>query len=105
MRYTRLDKPADPVMHTSMGVSKRRESLLIRPSKIANIAHSDRKDSLSGGKAYNGGDGGAQHDVAVAGDDAASHSGDQDVDTIGQQPFTRLACWRQRGDGVCEVVF
>lgn len=104
MSLARLDEVVDARFCAEMGVRNHRILLLVGPDEVADVVHCDGQDGVGGGQPHGGGDAGAQHDVAVAGDDGASHGGDQHVQGAGEDLLARLLGRRQRAHGAGERV-
>lgn len=83
------------------------ELLLVLPRQVGDVPHRDGQHGPASADAQGKRHGGAQHDVAVAGEDAAGHGGDEDVDGAGHELLAALARGRQGGDcageGLLEV--
>lgn len=76
----RLDKVLDTFSCPDVVVCQDRVFLLVLPGQIADISGGDGNDVVSAGDASDDRDDASEEDVAVAGNDASGHGGDQDVD-------------------------
>lgn len=83
------------------------EPLLVLPGEVGDVAHGDGQHGPAGTDAQGEGEGSAEDDAAVAGDDAAGHGGDEDVDGTGHELLAALprGCQGRNGagEGLLEV--
>lgn len=97
----------DTLTQLDVGLSHGRELLLVLPRQVGDVPHRDGEHSPAGADAQGKGHGGAQDDAAVAGEDAAGHGGDEDVDGAGHELLAALSRGCQGGDcageGLLEV--
>ncbi|KAK4165707.1 mitochondrial intermediate peptidase [Cladorrhinum sp. PSN259] len=73
----------DAIPRLDVRIRNRGDLLLVLPHQLADIAHSYGQNGPSSAQAQRKGSGRAQQDVAVAGNDATCHSGDENVDQAG----------------------
>lgn len=78
------------------------EPLLVLPGEVGDVAHGDGQDGPGGADADGEREGGAEEDVAVAGDNATGHRGDEDVDGTGHELLAAGPRGRERGNCVGE---
>lgn len=97
----------DALAQLDVGLCHGGEFLLVLPRQVGDVPHRDGQHGPAGADAQGKRHGGAQHNVAVAGEDAAGHGGDEDVDGAGHELLAALARGGQGGDcageGLLEV--
>jgi hypothetical protein len=87
-----LRKPS----YLHMRISDHGHPFFIFPAQVRGILHRNRDQHPSCGNPDGQWKGGADQDLLIPGDDAASHRGDKDVDGAREELF---ACLRGRGKG------
>lgn len=93
-----MNSPLDALAQLDVRLGHGGELLLVLPRKVGHVAHGDGEHRPAGTDAEGEGEGGAQHDASVPGEDAASHGSDQDVDSAGHELLAALSRGRQGGD-------
>lgn len=104
MRLPCLNEVGDALSCAEMGICQHGVFLLVCPDQIADVFGCDGQDNVGCGDADSQGDGGAEQDVAVAGDDGAGHGCDKDVQRAGEDSLACFSGGRQRPDGAGEAV-
>lgn len=95
----KADSPGELLAELEMGISDSRESLLVLPRQVGNVAHGDGQYGPAGTNTESERDGRAEENVSVSGDDASGHGGDKDVDSTRHELLAALARWSERGNG------
>lgn len=80
------------------------ELLLVLPRKRADVVHGDGEDGPGGAETEGERGGAAEDDAAVARNDAAGHTRDENVDETGHEALAALAGRSKAGDGGGEGV-
>ena len=102
--HARLPEAGHALLRPQVGVGQDGVPRLVLPDQIANVLHGEGQNGVGGANTDGCGDGCAEQDVAVSGDDAASHARNQDVQGTGEDSLARLFGRGQGADGGGERV-
>lgn len=104
MDFGHVPTPLDTLACAYVRVGDGRESLLVLPQQVRDVAHGDGDNEPAGADAQRHGERGAQENVAVPSHDAARHGSHEHVDEAGHELLAALARGRQGCDGRREGV-
>lgn len=104
VRNARLHKSGDTLLGPEVVLGNDGVALLVGPEQVTDVPRGDGEDGPRSDDADGDGHGRTEQDVAVAGDDAAGHGRDEDVDGAGHDLLARLLGRSQRRDGAGERV-